>query len=295
MDYRSQEGGKAMSVMDSIEEAYQVRIAALEAKLTEKCEDCSYLKAFPVAQEEITRLEAEVEEKDEIIEKWKREHNRLIEADCVKITALNGDNEILRNMNKILLDSGAALAAERDGYRNGQAQVQSIADGLMDTIEKYAKERTVLTAEEESLKASLCKWIGIATDLTAENERLKSDHACRDCPMLNGVVSENNKICKRLDEIRIDNQRLLHAFALVNAKEVRLREALEKIVERAGRVFVTETDTIVLHAVWMIAQAAIKTEYKGLPSTELREGRPPAFTTACDCINCKREPAEPDS
>jgi hypothetical protein len=84
-------------------------------------------------------------------------------------------------------------------------------------------------------------------------------------------------------------------IAALAAENARLREALEKIVERAGRVFVTETDTIVLHAVWMIAQAAIKTEYKGLPSTELREGRPPAFTTACDCINCKREPAEPDS
>jgi hypothetical protein len=38
--------------------------AALEAVVREKCEDCSYLKSFPVAQEEITRLETEVQEKD---------------------------------------------------------------------------------------------------------------------------------------------------------------------------------------------------------------------------------------
>jgi hypothetical protein len=117
-----------MSVMDSIEEAYQEKIAALEAA---------------------------VKEKDEVIENWKREHNRLIDVDCEKILALNADNEILRNMNKILLDSGGALTAERDGYRNGQAQVQSIADGLMDTIEKYAKERIVLTADKRELEIAL--------------------------------------------------------------------------------------------------------------------------------------------
>jgi hypothetical protein len=117
-----------MSVMDSIEDAYQEKIAALEAA---------------------------VKEKDEVIENWKREHNRLIDVDCEKILALNADNEILRNMNKILLDSGGALTAERDGYRNGQAQVQSIADGLMDTVEKYAKERIVLTADKRELEIAL--------------------------------------------------------------------------------------------------------------------------------------------
>jgi hypothetical protein len=48
--------------------------------------------------------------------------------------------------------------------------------------------------------------------LTAENERLKSDHACGDCPMLNGVVSENNKICQTVDKLRIENQRLMEAL-----------------------------------------------------------------------------------
>jgi hypothetical protein len=141
MGYRSQEGGKAMSVMDSIEEAYQEQIAALEAKLTEKCEDCSYLKAFPVAREEIAAL-------------------------------------------------------------------------------------------------------------TAENERLKSDHACGDCPMLNGVVSENNKICQTVDKLRIENQRLMEA--LVDIHDYWNRDSNDKAMYDACN-----------HAIDVAYNALIRTEGGG--------------------------------
>ena len=48
----------------------------------------------------------------------------------------------------------AALTAERDGFRNGQAQIQAIADGLMDTIEKYAGERKELFAKLKSINST---------------------------------------------------------------------------------------------------------------------------------------------
>jgi hypothetical protein len=64
--------------------------------------------------------------------------------------------------------------------------------------------------------------------LTAENERLKSDHACGDCPMLNSVVSENNKICKRLDEIRIDNKILREKLWIIRAYNNYVREIIEQ-------------------------------------------------------------------
>lgn len=47
------------------------------------------------------------------------------------------------------------LTDERDGYRNGQAQIQFIADGLMDMIKKYADERLELKAEVRRLTAAL--------------------------------------------------------------------------------------------------------------------------------------------
>lgn len=33
------------------------------------------------------------------------------------------------------------LTAERDGYRNGQQQMQQVCDTLQDSISKYAEER----------------------------------------------------------------------------------------------------------------------------------------------------------
>jgi hypothetical protein len=51
-----------------------------------------------------------------------------------------------------------ALTEERDGYRNGQAQIQSIADGLMDTIGKYAAERLIM-------RELLSRWLEFASDV----------------------------------------------------------------------------------------------------------------------------------
>jgi len=49
--------------------------------------------------------------------------------------------------NLLLKDEIAALTAERDGYLNGQLQVQSLCNGLQDSIAKYAEERKTLKAE----------------------------------------------------------------------------------------------------------------------------------------------------
>ena len=47
------------------------------------------------------------------------------------------------------------LRDERDGFRNGQEQLQALCDGLHDAIKKYADERKVLIAENERLKQEL--------------------------------------------------------------------------------------------------------------------------------------------
>jgi len=47
------------------------------------------------------------------------------------------------------------LRDERDGFRNGQAQLQAICDGLQDAIKKYADERKELIAENDRLKIEL--------------------------------------------------------------------------------------------------------------------------------------------
>ena len=62
--------------------------------------------------------------------------------------ALN--NEVIRLSGEI-----ERLIAERDGFRNGQAQLQAICDGLQDAIKKYADERKELIAENDRLKTEL--------------------------------------------------------------------------------------------------------------------------------------------
>jgi len=47
------------------------------------------------------------------------------------------------------------LRDERDGFRNGQAQLQALCDGLQDAIKKYADERKRLIAENDRLKTEL--------------------------------------------------------------------------------------------------------------------------------------------
>ena len=50
-----------------------------------------------------------------------------------------------------LQEENRRLRDERDGYRNGQEQMQSICSGLQDTISKYVAERKNLI---EQLKES---------------------------------------------------------------------------------------------------------------------------------------------
>ena len=44
-------------------------------------------------------------------------------------------------MGNPFLDTIERLRDERNGFRNGQAQLQVICDGLQDAIKKYADER----------------------------------------------------------------------------------------------------------------------------------------------------------
>jgi len=58
-------------------------------------------------------------------------------------------------MGNPFLDTIERLRDERDGFRNGQAQLQALCDGLHDVIKKYAAERKVLIAENDRLKTEL--------------------------------------------------------------------------------------------------------------------------------------------
>jgi chromosome segregation ATPase len=51
-----------------------------------------------------------------------------------------------------LADKIEQLEQERDGFKNGQMQMQDINFGLMDSIEKYAKERDALKTRHERFK-----------------------------------------------------------------------------------------------------------------------------------------------
>ena len=55
-------------------------------------------------------------------------------------------------MGNPFLDTIERLRDERDGFRNGQAQLQVICDGLQDAIQKYADERKRLIAENDRLR-----------------------------------------------------------------------------------------------------------------------------------------------
>ena len=57
------------------------------------------------------------------------------------------------------------LEEERDGYRNGQAQLQSICDGLQDSIKKYADERLILKEENRRLRDKVIALEALLIDL----------------------------------------------------------------------------------------------------------------------------------
>ena len=65
---------------------------------------------------------------------------------CIEV-ALNHAETIRMELNE--------ARAERDGFRNGQEQLQAICDGLQDVIKKYADERKELIAENARLKTEL--------------------------------------------------------------------------------------------------------------------------------------------
>jgi len=58
-------------------------------------------------------------------------------------------------MGNPFLDTIEWLRNERNGFRNGQAQMQALCDGLHDAIKKYAAERKELIAENDRQKQEL--------------------------------------------------------------------------------------------------------------------------------------------
>ncbi len=58
-------------------------------------------------------------------------------------------------VNINLKEDNVILSAERDGFRNGQEQIQSICDGLQDSIKKYAAERLADKEEIRRLKVEM--------------------------------------------------------------------------------------------------------------------------------------------
>lgn len=68
---------------------------------------------------------------------------------------LRAENAALLETNIIvaLQEANRVLADERDGFRNGQEQIQSICSGLHDSIDKYAAERKVLIDRLKPIEA----------------------------------------------------------------------------------------------------------------------------------------------
>ena len=78
------------------------------------------------------------------------------------------------------------LTAERDGYLNGQQQMQDTCNRLQDSIAKYAEERRILKAEvaaHEEYEALLIEEInafaGVAYVHGFQSENAKRGKACR--------------------------------------------------------------------------------------------------------------------
>ncbi len=58
-------------------------------------------------------------------------------------------------VNINIKEDNVIITAERDGFRNGQEQIQSICDGLQDSIKKYAAERLADKEEIRRLKVEM--------------------------------------------------------------------------------------------------------------------------------------------
>jgi hypothetical protein len=105
MGYRSQEGGKAMSVMDSIEEAYQERIISLEAAVEEK-DRC--IKGWMAARDndldlignrnkQIATLKNELSDLSGFMD-TARERIKALTADVQKWIKIAGENQKSANL-----------------------------------------------------------------------------------------------------------------------------------------------------------------------------------------------------
>lgn len=79
------------------------------------------------------------------------------EINRLKKNIYNLEERTIRDNEQIahLLDKIDKLTDECDGFRNGQAQLQTICNGLQDAIKKYADERKEMKAENERLKQEL--------------------------------------------------------------------------------------------------------------------------------------------
>ena len=87
------------------------------------------------------------------------------------------------------------------------------------------------------------------------------------CPHCNGSLE------------RWEDPKAVLIITTLTAENERLREALEKIAREPTPITGGNTERII-----KIAQTALKTKGSALPTTELREGRPPAFQSAEDGI-----------
>ena len=80
-------------------------------------------------------------------------------------------------MGNPFLDTIERLRDERDGFRNGQAQLQVICDDLQDAIKKYAPILRDKNELIETLYETIKEKEGQIAALTAENDRLKTELA----------------------------------------------------------------------------------------------------------------------
>ena len=69
-----------------------------------------------------------------------------------RYNGIEQDNEGVYYLKEEADEQIAALKAERNGYLNGQQQMQDTCSSLQDSIAKYAGERKVLKAEVKRLR-----------------------------------------------------------------------------------------------------------------------------------------------
>ena len=146
-----------------------------------------------------------------------------------KIDLLITDKELDRQEIFTLSKRLAGLTAERDGYLNGQQQMQDTCSRLQDSIAKYAKERKVLKADlsywkELAAERIACNLENVA--LKAERDLLKKHQAICECGGLSidHNISDNHQVSDMISPCPFKEQ-----IADLKAKVEKLREALKRI------------------------------------------------------------------